>query len=382
MTESNPRRIHWPNVFFLTLSPIAALVSSLYYTHHYGIHPLEITLFVGMFFATGLSITAGYHRHFAHLSYKAHSLVRLFYLVFGACALENSALNWAADHRMHHKYVDTDLDPYNAGLGFWSSHIGWIFYHDTSNKKLDNVGDLLRDRWVRWQHRYHWVIAIVVGFGLPLLIGAMVGRPIGGVIWGGLIRVVFVHHMTFFINSLAHMKGTQDYSRSDTSRDSWWLALLTNGEGYHNFHHRFPSDYRNGIKWYQYDPTKWLIAGLNCFKLTDKLHRIPMHLILRARMEVDAIDAEKHLQRLSPEVGFSFRQDMETARVRMEHALAQWAETKARFREMKQAAWKNSELTRRQWKAKLKEYEARVKEARAYWRSVLQELFRTPATDL
>ena len=235
-----------------------------------------------MFFATGLSITGGYHRHFAHISYKAHPAVRLFYLIVGAGAKENSALNWAADHRLHHRYVDTDRDPYNAGQGFWFSHMGWIFYQTPKTRDFTIVGDLLRDRWIRWQHRHHVAIAMIVGFGLPLAIGLAIGRPVGALLWGGVIRVVFVHHMTFFINSLAHMTGTQPYSKTDTSRDSWWLALLTNGEGYHNFHHRFPSDYRNGISWYQWDPTKWLIAGLHVAGMTRKLHRIPAHLILKS----------------------------------------------------------------------------------------------------
>jgi len=371
--------MYLPNVLFLTLSPLAALVGSIWYTRLYGIHPVEIALFIVMFFATGLSITAGYHRHFAHVSYKAHPIVRFFYLIFGACALQNSALNWASDHRMHHKYTDTDLDPYNAGMGFWSSHIGWIFYQTPTDRPMTNVGDLQRDKWVRWQHAYHWQIAMVVGVGLPFLIGLAIGRPMGGIIWGGFVRVVFVHHMTFFINSLAHMSGSQTYSRSDTSRDSWWLAFLTNGEGYHNFHHRFPSDYRNGIQWYQWDPTKWLIRGLNFFKLTDKLHRIPQHLILRARLEVDALDAEKHLQRVSPDLGLSLRQRVEVARASMEHAMAQWAETKARIRELKAAAWKDSEHTRQQWKTKLEEYELRLQVAREEWRGVLQGLSKITA---
>ena len=374
------RKLHWPNLLFLTLSPLAALGGSFVYTRFYGFHPLEIALFLALFFATGLSITAGYHRHFAHVSYKAHPLVRLFYLVFGACALENSALNWASDHRMHHRYVDTDRDPYNAGRGFWSSHIGWIFYQSPANRTLGNVGDLLRDRWVRWQHRHHLKIAVLVGFGLPILLGCAIGRPVGGFLWGGLLRVVFVHHMTFFINSLAHISGSQRYSRSDTSRDAWWLAFLTNGEGYHNFHHRFPSDYRNGIRWYQWDPTKWLIWGLNLFKMTDRLHRIPPQLILKARVEIDALDAEKHLQRVPPELGLSWRQRVDIARVRLEQALAQWAETKAKYREMKQAAWKDSEQALRQWKMKLREYESRLEEARDHWRQLLQGLQRIPVS--
>src|SRR4051812_20776248 len=106
MTKSE-RPLDWVNILFLTLSPLAALVGAVYYVSLFGIHPLEAALFIAMFFATGLSITGGYHRHFAHVSYKAHPAVRFFYLVFGACAMQNSALNWAADHRLHHKFVDT-----------------------------------------------------------------------------------------------------------------------------------------------------------------------------------------------------------------------------------------------------------------------------------
>src|ERR1700733_14796782 len=131
--------LHWPNVLFLTLSPIAAIASAAYYIPRYGVRPIEIFAFVLMFFATGLSITGGYHRHFAHVSYKAHPLVRIFYLVFGACAMQNSALHWATDHRMHHRFTDTDKDPYNAGKGFWSSHIGWIFYKTPGDRNFTIV---------------------------------------------------------------------------------------------------------------------------------------------------------------------------------------------------------------------------------------------------
>src|SRR6185437_13858820 len=113
------RSIDWVNVLFLTLSPLLAVVGGVWYTQRFGIHFGEIALFVAMFFATGLSITAGYHRHFAHASYRAHPALRIVYLIFGSCALQNSALNWAADHRLHHRYTDTDKDPYNAGQGFW-----------------------------------------------------------------------------------------------------------------------------------------------------------------------------------------------------------------------------------------------------------------------
>src|SRR5262245_29196871 len=122
------RSLDWGNILFLTLSPLAALAVALYYIPRYGVTMADITIFVVLFFATGLSITGGYHRLFSHVAYKANPIIKLFYLVFGACAMENSALHWASDHRTHHRYTDTDQDPYNAGRGFWWSHMGWIFY--------------------------------------------------------------------------------------------------------------------------------------------------------------------------------------------------------------------------------------------------------------
>jgi len=356
--------LHWPNVFFLTLSPLAAIVASIYYIPRYGITISDITIFILMFFATGLSITGGYHRHFSHLSYQAHPIMKFFYLIFGACAMENSALNWSSDHRIHHRYTDTDADPYNAKNGFFWSHIGWVLYQTREPKQLTNVGDLMKDPLVRWQHKYHIAIALVVGFGLPLAIGYAIGRPFGTLLWGALIRVVFVHHVTFFINSLAHIWGTQPFSRKDTSVDSWWLAFLTNGEGYHNFHHTFPSDYRNGIYWYQWDPTKWLIAGSKFLGLTNRLHRMPSHLILRARMEVDALDAEKRILQ-APEVHHPvLRERLAQAKVKLDHALMQWGEMKAKYREQKTHVWRE----------KVMEYEQHLQSARAEWRAILQSV--------
>lgn len=375
--RSADRTLDWGNILFLTLSPIAAVVGTTYYAANYGVKAWEIALFVVGFFATGISITGGYHRHFSHVSYRAHPLVRLFYLVFGACAMQNSALNWAADHRLHHRFTDTDKDPYNAGQGFWFSHIGWIFYVTPKNRDFTIVGDLLRDKWVVWQHNHTVAIGLTVGLGLPLAIGLLFGRPMGGLLWGGLVRIVFVHHATFFINSLAHMWGSQSYSRSDSSRDSWWLALLTNGEGYHNFHHRFPSDYRNAIHWYQWDPTKWLIAGLNLFGMTTKLHRIPQHLILKARMEVEAMDAEKRLNKMPTEAVVPVRARLIAAQQHFDQALMQWAETKAHYLEAKKTAWRES-ATRAQWKARLREYETKMESARLQWRDSLRNLEQQP----
>jgi stearoyl-CoA desaturase (delta-9 desaturase) len=376
--DHSPRRLDWGNILFLVGSPLAALSAAFYYIPRYGIHPAEVVVFAILYVATGMSITGGYHRHFSHVSYKAHPLMRLFYLVFGACAMQNSALHWATDHRLHHRYTDTDNDPYNAGRGFWWSHMGWVFYESSKNRDFSLVNDLYQDPWVRWQHKYHVAIAMVVGFGIPLAIGFMIGRPFGMLLWGGLFRVIFVHHTTFLINSAAHIWGRQPFSRSDSSRDSWWLAFFTYGEGYHNFHHKFPSDYRNGIRWYQWDPTKWLIRSLEWLGATSHLHRVPDHLILRARMEVEALEAEKHINTMPAHVGHPVRERLAVARLQLEKALQQWGESVARYRDAKktQHHWPNREEVLAAARHKLKEYEAGLLKARESWQDTLRGLRR------
>jgi len=381
MNAKEIRELNWANILFLTLSPVAALVGGILYTRAYGITWMEIALFVVMFFATGLSITGGYHRHFSHVAYQAHPFMRFFYLVFGACAMQNSALHWAADHRLHHRFTDTDKDPYNAGRGFWWSHMGWIFAKSDENRDFSIVADLQKDKWVRWQHKYAVSIALIVGFGGPALLGLFFDRVGGFLLWGGLIRVVFVHHSTFLINSWAHMIGTQPYSRSDSSRNSVWLAFFTNGEGYHNFHHRFPSDYRNGIRWYHWDPTKWMIAALKPLGITWKLHRVPDHLILRARMEVEALEAEKRLTALAHPQLAHWRERMEIARTRMDQALTQWGERRAHYWEAKKAAFNDSEKLAH-LKARVKEGEKALEEARGNWRDFVRSLRQIPAPGL
>ena len=134
-----------------------------------------------------------------------------------------------------------------------------------------------------FQNKYYWPIGIGLSFVLALIIGSLYGRPFGGLLWGGFLRVTLVHHFTFFINSLCHFSGKRPFKPNITARDSWWLAYLTFGEGFHNFHHKFQWDYRNGIRWYDFDPGKWVIKFLSFFKLTAKIRKVDDHKILRAR---------------------------------------------------------------------------------------------------
>lgn len=282
----NSQKIDWVNTVFLTTSPLIAIVLSFIFFKNNGLALSQILLAIIFYFVTGLSITAGYHRLISHKAYKASNLVKLFYLVFGAATFQNSALKWCSDHRIHHRHVDHEQDPYNINKGFFYAHIGWIFFKDEKFSVDQCPKDLINDKLVMWQHRNYWWLSVIIGFALPTLIGYFLGSALGGFALAGISRVVTVHHCTFFINSLCHVIGTRPYTDTNTARDSFIMAIFSYGEGYHNYHHYFPSDYRNGIRWYHFDPTKWLIQSLAVLGLTKDLKKVPEKLIQQAQREM------------------------------------------------------------------------------------------------
>ena len=291
MTESNAVKINWLNSIFLFATPIFALVGIILHWIYFsppGI--LELIVFVGLYFACGLSITVGYHRLFSHRSHNAKWPLVLFYSIFGAGSFQNSIIEWCSDHRRHHKMTDSEDDPYSASRGFWYSHIGWILLEEENfTNDFSNVKDLQESKIIMWQHRNVFLIGALSGLILPAIIGLTIGGISGAVgcfVWAGLARVVFVHHGTFLINSAAHIWGTQPYSEENSSRDSFWLAFLTFGEGYHNFHHTFQADYRNGHKWYHMDPSKWWIQSFKYLGLNTDLKSTPKHSIEIAKVNM------------------------------------------------------------------------------------------------
>jgi stearoyl-CoA desaturase (delta-9 desaturase) len=291
--------INWVTTTVFTATPLAALVAVPWYgfTHGYSLTAWVLALL--MLFASGMSITAGYHRLWAHRAYQAHWSVRLVLMLFGAQALQNSILIWASQHRTHHRFVDdVERDPYSAKRGFWFSHIGWILRNYKSGENdFTNARDLERDPMVMFQHRYYLPVALGMNIVLPLALGWAVGDVWGVFLLAGLLRLVVNHHFTFFINSLAHMWGTQPYTDENTAKDNPALAFLTYGEGYHNFHHIFQNDYRNGVKWWQWDPTKWLISSLSALRLASNLKRVPDLWIQRAQLAMQFKRMEAALER-------------------------------------------------------------------------------------
>lgn len=178
----------------------------------------------------------------------------------GSGAVEGSIRWWARGHRAHHRYTDTELDPYSAHKGFWWSHAGWMIFKGRRKPGVADVSDLTHNPVIRWQHKYYLPCIVGMGFLFPMTVaGLLWGDWRGGFFFAGAARLLFVHHSTFCVNSLAHWLGEAPFDDKHTPRDHFITALVTVGEGYHNFHHQFPQDFRNAIKWYQWDPTKWFI---------------------------------------------------------------------------------------------------------------------------
>jgi stearoyl-CoA desaturase (delta-9 desaturase) len=291
-------RVQWLNLVFLLGTLLIALIGTPWYILKVGLGWPEALTFVILYLFVGLSVTAGYHRLFAHKTYQATWPVRLFFLVFGAAALENSILNWAADHRVHHAHVDEERDPYNITKGFWWAHIGWIFFKIAEPVPKTVVRDLEEDPLVVWQDRYYALIGLGVALGIPLAVGLLTGNVLGCLLIGGVVRIVASHHTTFFINSLCHMVGRRPYSTEHSARDSGIMAVFAFGEGYHNYHHSFPFDYRNGVKPWQFDPAKWIIWTLSRLGLARDLRRAPEAAILKAKIEVQFEKAKERLQQV------------------------------------------------------------------------------------
>ncbi|NDY95045.1 acyl-CoA desaturase [Wenzhouxiangella limi] len=247
--------------------------------------------------ASGLSITVGYHRLWSHRTFRAAWPLRLALAVFGTFSLQNSILIWAARHRVHHRHVDdVERDPHSILSGFWHAHMGWMTRRwKTSEVNLDEVPDLQKDPIVMWQHKLYWPAVWILNIGVPAALGWLTGDVLGMILLAGAFRLAVSQHFTFFINSLAHTWGRRNYSLDNTARDNGWIALMTWGEGYHNFHHAFQADYRNGLRWWQFDPSKWLIAASAWLGLAADLKRTPWFKVQRARLQIRFRELEERL---------------------------------------------------------------------------------------
>eukprot|EP00457_Paulinella_chromatophora_P002084 gb/GEZN01002088.1/.p1 GENE.gb/GEZN01002088.1/~~gb/GEZN01002088.1/.p1 ORF type:complete len:737 (-),score=103.98 gb/GEZN01002088.1/:347-2557(-) len=287
------KNINWINVVILFGIPCIAL---------YGVcttqlHQKTAVLSVIWYFYTALGITAGYHRLWAHRAYEASPIVEYLLMLGGTGALEGSIKWWCGGHRVHHRYTDTPKDPYNAKFGFWYSHMGWMLVKPEPKFAVKaDIRDLKKKWFVNFQHKHFAWLGPFMSLVAPTLIAGLGwGDWRGGYFYAGALRQVVIHHSTFCVNSLAHMLGEHTFDDERSPRDHFITALITCGEGYHNFHHEFPNDYRNAIKFYQYDPTKWFIKLLSIIGLTYSLKEFPANEVMKGRilMQQKALDREK-----------------------------------------------------------------------------------------
>ena len=241
---------------------------------------------VALLFVTELGITGAYHRFYSHRSYDLSRPPEIVLLFLGTLALQGSVLQWSYEHRKHHALVDTDEDPYSIKKGFWYAHVLWLF---KKSRPIDEkwVTDLLQNKVVVFQHRYFGFLGIGGNILVFLLLGWLLNDFLGAFVLVWWTRLLISHHFTWFINSLAHYWGSQTFSKEHSAVDNFVIAFLTVGEGYHNYHHTFASDYRNGVRWYHFDPAKWMIWTLDKLGLAANLKRYDRYTIRKRLLAED-----------------------------------------------------------------------------------------------
>jgi stearoyl-CoA desaturase (delta-9 desaturase) len=236
----------------------------------------DLIVFAIMYISTGLGITVGFHRLFTHRSFKTGKAVRGTLAALGSMAIEGPVISWVADHRKHHAYSDQPGDPHSPhvdhghGLkgalrGLFHAHVGWLFIHTERGLKSRYAPDLLKDPVVKKVNDMFlfWVLAgLAAPFVLGWAIGGTVAEGLTGLLWGGAVRMLVLHHSTYSINSLCHFFGRRRFKTEDESRNLWWLSFFTFGEAWHNNHHAFPTSARHGLSRWNFDPSAWVIWAL------------------------------------------------------------------------------------------------------------------------
>jgi stearoyl-CoA desaturase (delta-9 desaturase) len=275
-----PGKTSWSVLLFIVGYHLFLLIAlPIYFLSHTPSLALILTS-ASLVFISGIAITAGYHRLYSHTCYKAHPVVEFILVFFGTLATQGSVLRWAHDHRRHHAFVDTDKDPYSVKKGLLHAHILWMF---RKSGPIDPkvVADLSRKKLLQFQDKHYVLCMLGANILTFLVVGWVLNDYLGAFLFAWWVRLFALHHTTWCINSLAHYWGTQMFSKEHSAVDNYLISLLTYGEGYHNYHHTFAYDYRNGIRWYHFDPAKWLIWGLNKLGLAHDLKRVNNYRIER-----------------------------------------------------------------------------------------------------
>jgi stearoyl-CoA desaturase (delta-9 desaturase) len=269
--------------------PVAGFVCAIALLWDRFVGPADLAIMTVMYVLTGLGITVGFHRLLTHRAFEAPAPVRAAFAALGSMAVQGPVISWVADHRKHHAFTDEEGDPHSPHLhtragplgalqGLWHAHAGWLFSGADRATPQRYARDLLADRAVRLVSRT-FVLWVALGLALPFALGyALTGTLRGGLIallWGGLVRIFLLHHVTFAINSLCHFLGRRRFQTRDESRNVAWLAPLSFGEAWHNNHHAFPTSAFHGLRPWEIDLGGLVILGLERLKLARKVRRVP-----------------------------------------------------------------------------------------------------------
>jgi len=255
-----------------------------------GVSPIAIFACIAMYLLRMFAITAGYHRLFSHRTYKTSRAFQFLLAVVGASSAQKGPIWWAASHRHHHQHSDTEEDVHSPGIhGIWWAHMGWVLSKDFDKADLRLVRDLASFPELRLIERFHYVPPLTLLFGSYLL-GMFVSHvfpqlgtsPLQMLVWGALMSTVLLYHGTFAINSLAHVLGRKRFATGDDSRNSFLLALITLGEGWHNNHHRYPGSERQGFYWWEIDITHYVLKFLSIFGVVWDLREPPQKIYAEA----------------------------------------------------------------------------------------------------
>ena len=249
-----------------------------------GVTTTALVLFLVMFWGRMFFITAGYHRYFAHRSYKLGRGMQFVMAFGGSMSAQKGPLWWAGHHRNHHRYSDTDLDLHSPQKGFWWSHVGWILCDKNKDYDPEGIRDFAKFPELRWLTKHDWVGPWFAGV-LCTVIGGW-----SGLVFGFFTSTVLLWHATFLVNSLAHVMGRRRYATTDTSRNSAIIAVLTMGEGWHNNHHYYQASARQGFFWWEFDPSYYILRGLSFVGLVKDLKQPPARVKAAGRVRDGSFD--------------------------------------------------------------------------------------------
>jgi len=252
------------------------------------LHWRDIAVFASLYLVTGLGVTVGFHRLFTHRSFATKPWMRGVFAALGSMAIEGPVISWVADHRKHHAFADQPGDPHSPHVdhgvgwrgalrGLLHAHMGWLFIHTQRGARTRYAPDLVADPVVRWVDRtfVFWALGgLGAAFGLGWLIGGTLTAALTGLLWGGAVRILVLHHVTYSINSLCHFFGRRRFDTGDESRNLAWLSFLSLGEAWHNNHHAFPTSAAHGLRWWELDLSSLVIRGLERVGLVWDVVRI------------------------------------------------------------------------------------------------------------